>query len=236
MKFNSITTETKFKYLSKRALGSANYNDTNCYDYEEINVSNLVYGANAYAIKINKIKKPKAIAFSRYHVPFIDLGEVADYSNIMCSAHTLCESSDGKYRHNAKIVQNLLVDDINHLSDHNITTKEIHFKSGQKTGLYVWDSFGSNVEVIENLDWSNCISVGPISCPNLRVIKNWTNLQTSLNLSACAKLSRETLVKLFNDTLEPVTTTQTITLGSTLLAKLTDEDKKIATDKGWTLA
>ena len=30
--------------------------------------------------------------------------------------------------------------------------------------------------------------------------------------------------------------TFTLSLGSTLLAKLTDEDKKIATDKGWTLA
>ena len=29
---------------------------------------------------------------------------------------------------------------------------------------------------------------------------------------------------------------RSLTLGSTLLAKLTDEDKKIATDKGWTLA
>ena len=36
--------------------------------------------------------------------------------------------------------------------------------------------------------------------------------------------------------LKPVTTTTTLTLGSTNLAKLTDEDKKIATDKGWTLA
>ena len=47
--------------------------------------------------------------------------------------------------------------------------------------------------------------------------------------------SRELLVGLFKS-LATITTTKTITLGSTLLAKLTDEDKKIATDKGWTLA
>ena len=35
--------------------------------------------------------------------------------------------------------------------------------------------------------------------------------------------------------LQTVTTTQTLTLGSTNLAKLTEADKKIATDKGWTL-
>ena len=36
--------------------------------------------------------------------------------------------------------------------------------------------------------------------------------------------------------LQTVTETQTLTLGSTNLAKLTDAEKKIATDKGWTLA
>ena len=36
--------------------------------------------------------------------------------------------------------------------------------------------------------------------------------------------------------LQTVTTTQKLTLGATNLAKLTDGEKKIATDKGWTLA
>ena len=37
-------------------------------------------------------------------------------------------------------------------------------------------------------------------------------------------------------TLKPTTSTKTLTIGSTNLAKLTAEDIKIATDKGWTLA
>ena len=36
--------------------------------------------------------------------------------------------------------------------------------------------------------------------------------------------------------LQTVTSTKTLTLGSTNLAKLTDEEKQIATNKGWTLA
>ena len=47
--------------------------------------------------------------------------------------------------------------------------------------------------------------------------------------------SREALVNLLN-ALQPVTTTHQCAVGSTNLALLTDEDKKIATDKGWTLA
>ena len=36
--------------------------------------------------------------------------------------------------------------------------------------------------------------------------------------------------------LQTVTTTQKLTLGTENLAKLTDDEKKVATDKGWTLA
>ena len=47
--------------------------------------------------------------------------------------------------------------------------------------------------------------------------------------------TRTQFVKWFAE-LPTITTTKTLTLGSKVLAKLTDEDKKIATDKGWTLA
>ena len=47
---------------------------------------------------------------------------------------------------------------------------------------------------------------------------------------------RDLMLKQFNALPTLTTTTKTLTLGSALLAKLTDEDKKIATDKGWTLA
>ena len=54
-------------------------------------------------------------------------------------------------------------------------------------------------------------------------------------MSACNKLTHDSIMVIING-LQTVTTTQTLTLGSTNLAKLTDEEKKIATDKGWTLA
>ena len=47
--------------------------------------------------------------------------------------------------------------------------------------------------------------------------------------------SREALVNLLN-ALQPVTTTHQCVIGSQNIALLTDEDKKIATGKGWTLA
>ena len=48
-------------------------------------------------------------------------------------------------------------------------------------------------------------------------------------------MTREHIVEMFNR-METVTTTKTYKLGPYGLSLLTDEDKKIATDKGWTLA
>lgn len=59
------------------------------------------------------------------------------------------------------------------------------------------------------------------------------------NLSYCTKLTVESLMVVINALYDYVgndsTTRQTIVIGSTNLAKLTDEQKAIATDKGWTI-
>lgn len=61
------------------------------------------------------------------------------------------------------------------------------------------------------------------------------NVNCSLDLSDSTKLTPETLVNLLNN-LKQTTTEKTLTLGADNLAKLTDEQKAIATNKGWILA
>ena len=73
------------------------------------------------------------------------------------------------------------------------------------------------------------------NCPNLENITGNPNFKISFDLSPCQKLIHDSLMVVING-LQTVTTTKTLTLGSTNLAKLTDEEKKVATDKGWTLA
>lgn len=61
--------------------------------------------------------------------------------------------------------------------------------------------------------------------------------QNELNVSACEKLTHDSLMSIIN-ALKTFTdgTTKTVTLGATNIAKLTDAEKAIATQKGWTLA
>ena len=72
-------------------------------------------------------------------------------------------------------------------------------------------------------------------CTSLTTITGNPNFKVSLSMSSCSKLTHDSIMVVING-LQTVTSKQTLTLGSTNLAKLTEADKKIATDKGWTLA
>lgn len=72
-------------------------------------------------------------------------------------------------------------------------------------------------------------------CSNLENINGGIEANASLDLSPCTKLTHGSLMNIINS-IQTVTTTKKLTLGTTNLAKLTDEEKKVATDKGWTLA
>ena len=63
-----------------------------------------------------------------------------------------------------------------------------------------------------------------------------TNLKIDLDLSKCSKLTHDSLLNVINEAADVTSSPQTLTLGATNLAKLTDEEKAIATSKGWTLA
>ena len=94
------------------------------------------------------------------------------------------------------------------------------------TSLTLPEGFGQNS--ILNL---NCF----VNCTSLTTITGNPNFKVSLDLSYSTKLTHDSLMVVING-LQTVTTKQTLTLGSTNLAKLTDDEKKVATDKGWTLA
>ena len=71
------------------------------------------------------------------------------------------------------------------------------------------------------------------NCKNLKEF-HMTGMKVSFDIQQSTLLTREALVEILNN-LATVTSTQTLTMGSTNLAKLTDEEKAIATNKGWTL-
>lgn len=92
----------------------------------------------------------------------------------------------------------------------------------------------NNLESIPAYDLSNITSINISDLYKLKEI-HATGMKVSFNISSSTNFTKEALVEILNN-LATVTTTQTLTMGTTNLAKLTDEDKLIATNKGWTLA
>ena len=72
-------------------------------------------------------------------------------------------------------------------------------------------------------------------CSQLTDITGNPNFKVNVDFSSSKKLTHDSIMVVING-LQTVTSKQTLKLGSTNLAKLTEADKKIATDKGWTLA
>ena len=61
------------------------------------------------------------------------------------------------------------------------------------------------------------------------------HIHLGMDISSSTAFEESDLVEIISN-LDEVSTTQTLTMGATNLAKLTDDEKKVATDKGWVLA
>ena len=92
----------------------------------------------------------------------------------------------------------------------------------------------NSLESIPAYDLSNITSINLSSLYKLAEF-HAIGMKVSFDISYSTNFTREALVEILNN-LATVTTTQTLKMGATNLAKLTDEDKAIATNKGWTLA
>jgi hypothetical protein len=92
----------------------------------------------------------------------------------------------------------------------------------------------NSLESIPAYDLSNITSINLSNLYKLQEI-HATGMKVSFDISYSTKFTQEALVEILNN-LATVTNTQTLKMGTTNLSKLTDEDKLIATNKGWTLA
>lgn len=92
----------------------------------------------------------------------------------------------------------------------------------------------TSLESIPAYDLSNITS---INISNLYKLKEFhaTGMKVSFDISSSTEFTEEALVEILNN-LATVTSSETLTMGATNLAKLTEAEKAIATNKGWTLA
>ena len=95
----------------------------------------------------------------------------------------------------------------------------------------------SKLTTIPQFDTSNVTNMRSMfsGCSSLTAI-HMININANLDISSSKKFTREALVEIIGNLKAQTSGSETLTMGSTNLAKLTDEDKAVATGKGWTLA
>ena len=97
----------------------------------------------------------------------------------------------------------------------------------------------SSITTIPQLDTSNVTDMNGMFyfSSQLQAI-HMINMKVDFDIHSSTLFTREALVEIINNCYDVTTLNKTakLTMGSTNLAKLTDEDKLIATNKGWTLA
>ena len=126
--------------------------------------------------------------------------------------------------YDSKITDTLVDIDVSHSSN----TSAMYLAFGFMTSLVTI----RKLIVHEGLGYNGTFS----ACGNLENLTiEGTIGQNGFNVSACTELSHDSLMSIINHLKDGVSGL-TVTLGSTNLAKLTDAEKAIATQKGWTLA
>lgn len=98
-------------------------------------------------------------------------------------------------------------------------------------------SYNEYLQVVPEYDLSKVVSLNGFvdGCYSLREF-NARSISASLDLSQTTSMDRAALINVLYNLIGTGGPTLTLTLGPDNLAKLTDEDKAIATNKGWTLA
>jgi surface protein len=139
-----------------------------------------------------------------------------DTSNVtnMCGMFDSCESLTSLNVSNLDISN---VTDMSWLFDQCYSLETI-------IGLDTWDV--SNVTDMNGM-FVDCTALTDFEAPK--------NISTDISFQYCTALSHDSLMSIINN-LITVSTTKVLELGATNLAKLSDEEIAIATNKGWTLA
>ena len=104
----------------------------------------------------------------------------------------------------------------------------------------LWDTFYgcSSLSRVAEIDCTNLKIWNTVfnGCTAVTDMGGFRNISISMDVSPCSNLTVDSLMNIINKAADVTASPKTMTLGAANLAKLSDEQKAIATNKGWTLA
>ena len=111
------------------------------------------------------------------------------------------------------------------------------FDTSKVTNMYSMLNYCYKLTTVPQFDTSNVTNMASMfsGCSSLEEI-HMININANLEISPSTKFTREALLEIIGNLKAQTSGSKKLTMGATNLAKLTEEDKAIATNKGWTLA
>jgi len=112
------------------------------------------------------------------------------------------------------------------------------FDTSNVTSMNSMFSYCTSLTTVPLFDTSNVTNMNSmfIYCTSLTTLGGFAGLKVDFLLSISPLLTHDSLLNVINEAADVTASPKTLTFGETNLAKLTDEEKAIATNKGWTLA
>ena len=236
---------------------SMGYMFNNCFNLESLDLSNFdTSEVTSMIYMFNGCSRLTSINFSSF-----DVSNVRDMSNMFygCTGLTSLDLSnfntsnatDMRYMfYNCKSLESLDLSNFDTSKVTNIsymfngctglTSLDLsHFNTSQVTtiGSIFYGCTSLTSLNLSSWDISKATSLSSVfyNCTALTDLQAPKNISAALDVSRCPNLTHDSLMSIINN-LATVTSSKKLTLGATNLAKLTDEEKAIATGKNWTLA
>ena len=122
--------------------------------------------------------------------------------------------------------------DVNNWDTSKVTTMGYAFQ--RCTGLTSLDLSNWDGSKVTSSSGFRLFGASTNDMPQLTDFKAPKNIGANFDVSQCPNLTHDSLMSIINNLVQ-VSSSKTLTLGATNLAKLSDEEKAIATNKGWTL-
>ena len=181
--------------------------------------------------KVYNMKQMFANTFNLKAIPHINTSKVYDMSNMFNNCQQL-ETIPALNTENVTDMNQMFVSCYGLINIPSLNT----ISCTNMNNMFAWCSALQSVGKLNAYNLTSATSMFE-NCTALTNLGGFTDLSVNLDLSSCTSLTAESLMNVINEAKDlSETGNATLTLGSTNISKLTEDQIAIATAKGWTIA
>lgn len=212
---------TRMEHAFEGCLSLRKINDDNTFDFSNCVTYNAAFSSCRTLKSINLLNTNKVTDFASAFNECRNL-ETVNSSNDNILNTDLCTNLYRTF-YNCKNLTNIGFSNTSKVTNFNNTFQLCH-----------------SINTINNIDIGNATDITYMfgGCVNLQNLTIYNIKKSGLSFSDCTLLTHDSLINILNalEDYSASSTTYTLTLGATNLAKLTEDEIAIGTNKGWTIS